>query len=250
MSRVLAACRSSPQTTCLRARMERPSLSLVGHDGLREAFSANVVLGKGRSHGYTKKETPVLRKVMLPSDQQPSIIDVKHKASTRITTEIVHEERPVGDSNSNGSIKRAEQTIPGQTRAIKDFTERQIGATMGHDNLEVACATCGLDTGDISCRRRRGNSAPAHQWHTIQTVDRRGSESGHSSNRATPRDQSRNPLCNGWTFAGSESTTRTGAHTVSDNAALTTCRSIRRRNNEERWESIHAPWHPLKTSGV
>ena len=121
----------------------------------------------------TQKETPAIRKVMLPSDQEPSIIDVKHKAGMRITTEIVHEESSVGDSNSNGSIKRAEQPIPGQIRAIKDFTERQIGATMGHDNLEVACATCGLDTGYISCRRRRGNSAPAHQWHTIHRADRR-----------------------------------------------------------------------------
>ena len=69
--------------------------------------------------------------MILQSDQEPSIIDVKHKAGTHIPIEIVYEESPVGDSNANGSIERANQTIQGQIRAIKDCTERQIGATIG-----------------------------------------------------------------------------------------------------------------------
>ena len=71
---------------------------------------------------------------MLQIDQEPSIIDVKHKAGTHIPTEIVYEESPVGDSNANGSIERANQTIQGQIRAVKDYTERQIGATIGLDS--------------------------------------------------------------------------------------------------------------------
>ena len=46
----------------------------------------------------------------------------------------MYEESPVGDSNANGSIGRANQTIQGQNRAIKDYTERQIGATIGLDS--------------------------------------------------------------------------------------------------------------------
>ena len=76
----------------------------------------------------------VTQKEILQIDQEPSIIDVKHKASTHIPTEIVYEESPVGDSNANGSIERANQTIQGQFRAIKDYTERQIGATIGLDS--------------------------------------------------------------------------------------------------------------------
>ena len=72
--------------------------------------------------------------MILQSDQEPSITDVKHKAGTHIPTEIVYEESPVGDSDANGSIERANQTIQGQIRAIKDYTERQIGATIGVDS--------------------------------------------------------------------------------------------------------------------
>ena len=74
------------------------------------------------------------QKVILQSDQEPSTIDVKHKADTHIRTEIVYEESPVGDSNANGGVERANQTIQGEIRAIKDFTERQIGATIGLDS--------------------------------------------------------------------------------------------------------------------
>ena len=68
-------------------------------------------------------------KVILQSDPEPSIIDVKHDASTHVPTEIVHEESPVAESNANGSIARAKRSIKGQIRAIKDHTERQVGAT-------------------------------------------------------------------------------------------------------------------------
>ena len=71
---------------------------------------------------------------MLQSDQEPSIIDAKHKTSRHIPTVFVYEESPVGDSNSNGGIERADQQIQGQTGAIKDFTERHVGATKGLDS--------------------------------------------------------------------------------------------------------------------
>ena len=83
----------------------------AGCHGLTKAFFANVVLCKGTSHGYAERAIAnnVLpaghQKVTLQSDQEPSIIDVKHKAGTQIPTEIVYEESPVGDSNANGSIE-------------------------------------------------------------------------------------------------------------------------------------------------
>ena len=71
---------------------------------------------------------------MLQSDQEPSIIDAKRKASRHIPTVFVYEESPVGDSSSNGSIERADKQIQGQTRAIKDLTERHVVATKGLDS--------------------------------------------------------------------------------------------------------------------
>ena len=116
----------------------------MGEDGTpvttHFVVTANVVPCKGPSHGFagTALALNVLstghQKVILPSDQELSIVDVKHKAGTHIPTEIVYEESPVGDSNANGSIERAIQTIQGQIRAIKGYTERQIGATIGLDS--------------------------------------------------------------------------------------------------------------------
>ena len=69
------------------------------------------------------------QKVTLQSAQKPSIINVKHKTGKHIPTEILYEESSVGECNANGSIERANQTIQRQIRAVKDCTERQIGAT-------------------------------------------------------------------------------------------------------------------------
>ena len=117
-----------------------PITIVAGYDGLTRAFFANVVPCKGTSHAYAEEALAhnVLstghQKVILQSDQVPRIINVKHKAGAHIPTEIVFEGSPVGDSNANGSIERAIQTIQGQIRAIKDYTERQIGATIGLDS--------------------------------------------------------------------------------------------------------------------
>ena len=135
----------------------RPITISAGYDGLTKAFFANVVPCKGTSHGYAARAlahdllSRGHQKVILQSDQEPSIIDVKHKADTHISTEIVDGESPVGDSNANGSIERANQTIQGQIRAIKDYTERQIGATIGLDSsvLTMACTSCSMNIDDI-----------------------------------------------------------------------------------------------------
>ena len=93
--------------------MERRSpFILAGCDGLTKAFFANAAPCKDTSHGYAERALAhnVLstghEKVILQSDQEPSIIDVKHNAGTHIPTQIVYEESPVGDSNANGSIER------------------------------------------------------------------------------------------------------------------------------------------------
>ena len=130
-----------------------------------EVFFADVVPCKGTSHGDAERALAhnVLstghQKVILQSDHEPSNIDAKHKAGTHIPTEIVHEERPVGDSNANGSVERANQTIQGQIRAVKHHTERQIGATIG------------LDSSVLRHVGRDGMTAPAHQRQTVQSTD-------------------------------------------------------------------------------
>ena len=127
-------------TDCMYMCDGTPITILAGYDGLTQAFFANIAFCKGTSHGYAARALAhnVLStdhsKVILQSDQEPSITDVKHKVGTHIPTEILYEESPVGDSNANGSNERANQTIQGQIRAIKDYIERQIGATVSLDS--------------------------------------------------------------------------------------------------------------------
>ena len=67
-----------------------PITILVSCDGLTKAFFAEFVRCKGTSHGYAERALAdsVLstghQKVILQSDQEPSVIDVKHKAATHI----------------------------------------------------------------------------------------------------------------------------------------------------------------------
>ena len=220
-----------------------PITTLAGFDELTKAFFANVVPCKRTSHGYAERELAhnVLsaghQKVIWQSYQEPSIIDVKHKADTHIPTEIVYEESPVGDSNANGSIERANQTIQGQIRAIKDYTERQIGATIGLDRSVVKWlvrhAAWTLTTfhagsdGMTSHQRIRGK--PLNQQ--IAAFGKRILFKPHKT--TGPQQK----LAVNWLdvcWLGSN--TRTVEHVVSNNAAVVSCRSIRRRNKEERWK--------------
>ena len=181
------------------------------YDALTKAFFANVVPCKGTSHGYAERELAhnVLstrhQKAILQRDQEPSIIDAKHKAATHIPSEIVFEESPVGDSTTNGSIERANQTIQGQICAIKDYTERQTGATIGSDGITAH-------------QRIRGKAFN-------QQIAASGEQIFFKPHKTTgPQHKlAVNWLDGCWLGFN----TRMGEHIVSNNAAVVPCRRIR-----------------------
>ena len=78
-----------------------PITILIGHDELTKACFASVVPCQGHSCAEQAFAHNMLstghQKVILQSDEEASIIDVKHKDGTHIPTEIVFEESPVGD---------------------------------------------------------------------------------------------------------------------------------------------------------
>ena len=166
---------------------------------------------------------------------QPSIIDVKHKAGTHIATEIVHEESPVG-GNANGSIERPNQTIQGLIRAIKDKTERQIGAT-----IRLGCSVL-----KWLVRHAARTSTTFHVGSDGMTDHQRIRGKPFNQQMAAFREQI---LFNPRKTSGPQQklavnwmdgcwfgfNTRTGEHIVSKEATLVSCRSIRRRRKEERW---------------
>ena len=203
-----------------------PITILAGDDGLTKAFFANIVPCSGTSHGYAERAlahnvVSTGHQMILQSDQEPSIIDVKHKGGTHIPTETVHEESPVGDSNANGSIERANQTIRGQIRANKDYIERQIGATIGLDSSVlkwlVRHAAWTLTTFHVG-----SDGMTAHQRIRGKPVSEQILFKPHKT--TGPQQK----LAVNWTDGcWLVFNTRTGAHIVSNNAAVVTCRSIR-----------------------
>ena len=141
--------------------------------GLTKAFLANVVLCKGTSHGLRRRSTRNQRvvswsseRVIRQSDQEGRIIYVNHEAGTHIPIEIIYEESTVGDSNSMGGVKRANQTIQELIRVIASFTERQIGA-LDSSPLEWLVRHAAWKRRPW---RRWNDSAPAHKRQLVQTA--------------------------------------------------------------------------------
>ena len=151
-----------------------------------------------------------------------------------IPTEIVYEESPVGDSSASGSIERANQTIQGQIRAIKDYTERRIGATIGLDSSVltwlVRHAAWTLTTFHLG-----GDGMTANQRIRGKQVNQQIAAFGEQiffNPRKTAGPQQK--LAVNW-LDGCCLGFNTRKHIVSDSAAVVSCRSIRWRNKEERW---------------
>ena len=157
MSRVPAACRSSPQTTCSWVRIGTPTTILAGYDGLTKAFFANVVPCKGTNHGYAERALAhnVLstghQKVILQSGQEPSIIDVNTKPARTSQPKSCTKKVQSETATPTGALSERTKPSKGQIRAIKDYTERQIGATIGLDSsvFEMAWTSCSMDIDDV-----------------------------------------------------------------------------------------------------
>ena len=60
------------------------------------------------------------KKIILKSDQEPSIIALRDEIIKQREEETIPEESQVAESQSNGPVERAVQTIQGQTRTMKD----------------------------------------------------------------------------------------------------------------------------------
>ena len=208
-----------------------PITILAGCDRLTKALFANVAPCKGTSHGHAERALThnVLstshQKVILQSDQEPSIIDGRRKAGTHIPTEIVYEESPVGDH-----FQRQHRTSHPD-----DPGERQIGATIGFDSSvlkwlvrRAAWTLTTFHVGSDGTAPQRIRGKPFNQQFAAL-----GMQILFKPHKTTGPQQK---LAMNWMdscWLGFY--TRTGEHIVSNTATVVTCRSIRRRNKEERW---------------
>ena len=148
----------------------------------------------------------------------------------------MYEESPVGDRNANGSVERAIRTIQGQIGGIKDFTERHIGASISLDSSVlkwlVRHAAWTLTTFHVG-----SDGMTAHQRIRTKVFNQQIAAFGGQMlfkphKTAGPLQK---PAVSWLDSCWLGFNTRAGEHIVSNNAAVVVCRSIRRRNREERW---------------
>ena len=99
------------KTRVIRAR-------LVPRKGVN-GYAVKVVSGILESLGHSK--------IILKSDQEPSILALKDAVRSENRADIVMEESPEYESRSNGEVERAIQTVQGQIRTMKDRLESRYG---------------------------------------------------------------------------------------------------------------------------
>ena len=106
---------------------------LVGKDRATKRVLAKTIPSKGVENPYATKvlagflESSGYKKVVLKSDQEPSMVSVCKAARKEVDVEIVPEHSPVGESQSNGDVERAVQSVQGLARTIKDALETKLG---------------------------------------------------------------------------------------------------------------------------
>ena len=70
------------------------------------------------------------KKVILKSDQEPSIVALGKAIKTNWDGELILEHSPKGVSKSNGEVEREVQTVHGLARTLKDYVEDKMGETL------------------------------------------------------------------------------------------------------------------------
>ena len=86
--------------------------------GIAHPYPAKIVTTFLNKLGYTK--------VILKSDQEPSIVALGRAVKAQWEGEIMLEYSPKGESKSNGEAERAVQSVHGLARTVKDFLEEKL----------------------------------------------------------------------------------------------------------------------------
>ena len=115
---------------------------LVTKDSRTKMVYSRVVPKKGLDDyavGALKRITEELgyKKVVMKSDNEPSILQLKDLVRKETDVELVMEEVPVGDHASNGSVENAVKNIQGQFRVLKDALESRLGVRIQGDHVVV-----------------------------------------------------------------------------------------------------------------
>ena len=145
------------------------------HDSWLDALA---LPSKGTQHSYNAKALAAklaatgLSSLILRSDQEPAIIELKRTAAKICREEhgmeVILEESPVAESQSNGAAEEACRTVKGMTRTLRHALETLHGLSIGpahpilpwmvqHGAFLVSRGQLGSD-GKTALSRRRGRS--------------------------------------------------------------------------------------------
>ena len=106
---------------------------LVAKDDETKSFAAHVVFQKGNLDWVADRVVEDIdrfghsAKVCIKSDQEPALVDLVRTVKNKRSGETILEHSKVYDSQSNGTVERAIQTVEGLTRTIKISFERKLG---------------------------------------------------------------------------------------------------------------------------
>ena len=130
------------QKTAEGKRKEGTGLpTLVSFEEDVKWVSANAVQEKG-VNGYAVQaagreiDLAGFRRGIIKHDQEPALVELLRvvKGERPEALELQPEESPVGESQSNGQVERAIQTVQGQVRALKSCLEARHNSKILEDH--------------------------------------------------------------------------------------------------------------------
>ena len=66
------------------------------------------------------------KKVIIKSDQEPAIMALKEEVRRRLDQDVIFEESPIGESQSNGRVERVVRTVKGHIRTMKEALDSRF----------------------------------------------------------------------------------------------------------------------------
>ena len=105
---------------------------LVAKDDITKSVAAHIVFQKGNLDWVADRVVNDMEtfghcaNVYIKSDQEPALVDLVRAVKEKRTGETFVEHSKVYDSQSNGTVERAIQSVEGLTRTMKMSLERKI----------------------------------------------------------------------------------------------------------------------------
>ena len=111
--------------------------ALIFYDDDKDSFWAVAAEEKGATESMVKYGVGIIdesgyigEKITFKSDQEPSIVALKHAVSAARIGETVPIESPVRSSKANGMMENAVKIWQGQLRTIKHYVETRVAKTI------------------------------------------------------------------------------------------------------------------------